>query len=406
MAHLHIDADTCTGCGACIAACPFAALSAAGTGDAPLVGASCTLCGACIDACPVDAISIAEAAAAGPAPVDRGACRDVWVWGEHHAGCFHPVVNELVGVARELAAQRGCRVRVVATTGGEEACASALQRQLRGRGVDTLHLCEHPGLALHRDGAVAQALADLLREHRPEIVLAGATGRGRAMIPRLAILLDTGLTADCTGLAIDDDGDLVQTRPAFGGNIMAAIVTRRHRPQMATVRPKVFAAPEPIDTAVPTLARHPASEQPPTDPVALLRPASGTQAEAVSIADAEVLVAGGRGLGGAEGFATLNELAELLGGQLAASRAAVDAGWAPYRLQVGQTGKTVHPRLYVAVGVAGAVQHTVGMSSAQTVVAINADPHAPIFSVADYGLVGDWQPIVERWCNALREERS
>jgi electron transfer flavoprotein alpha subunit len=205
----------------------------------------------------------------------------------------------------------------------------------------------------------------------------------------VAVLCRTGLTADCTGLEVDaESGCLLQTRPAFGGNIMATIVTRRHRPQMATVRPKVMAASERRGSARPPVQRWTIPDGLLADGVEVLERRRESR-ETVNIAEADVLVAGGRGLGGPEGFDLLRQLAQALGGEVAASRAAVDAGWAPYERQVGQTGKTVQPRLYVAVGISGSVQHRAGMQSASTIVAINSDRAAPIFEFADYGIVGD-----------------
>ena len=208
--------------------------------------------------------------------------------------------------------------------------------------------------------------------------------------------LYTGLTADCTGLDIDpSNGRLLQTRPAFGGNIMATIVCPNHRPQLATVRPKVFPAPYPGEPGRPEIIR--------IKPPALLLKSDVELLEFISeggggqsIADADVLIAGGRGVGSADGFKLLERLAGLLGGAVAASRSAVDSGWAPYRCQVGQTGKTVQPKLYIACGISGAIQHLVGMKSAEKIIAINSDPSAAIFSVADIGLVGEWKPIVQK----------
>ncbi len=395
MSGLNVDPEVCTRCGICVDRCPFDALVLPADGGAVRVTDACVLCGACVEACPLAALAIAEGTAAEPAPAGFSG---VWVWGEHHAGSFHPVVYELVAKGGELAADRGCRL-AVATLVGARTDPAELAGQLAGRGVEDLHLACHPDLEPHRDGAAARALADLVVAGKPEIVLAGATSRGRALLPRLATLLATGLTADCTGLAIDPErGDLLQTRPAFGGNIMATIVTRRHRPQLATVRPRVFAAAVPAGSALPRVRAHRA--EPPTDPVTVIRAAISAEG-GTDIADAEVLVAGGRGLGDAAGFELLAGLAAALGGQVAASRAAVDAGWAPARCQVGQTGKTVHPRLYLAIGISGAVQHVVGMGAAETVVAINADPDAPIFRAADYGIVGDWRPVAEALLTTL-----
>ncbi|MFO8008970.1 MAG: electron transfer flavoprotein subunit alpha/FixB family protein, partial [Candidatus Brocadiia bacterium] len=263
---------------------------------------------------------------------------------------------------------------------------------------------EHPDLGDYRDGPHARVLARMVAEASPEIVLAGATARGRSLMPRVAVLCRTGLTADCTGLEIEpEEGNLLQTRPAFGGNIMATILTRRHRPQMATVRPRVMSAPAPGDGGPPPVRRWQPPDELLRDPVQVLSRQERAE-EGVSIAEADVLVAGGRGLGGPEGFELLRELAGLLGGEVAASRAAVDAGWIPYSRQVGQTGKTVQPDLYVAVGISGAVQHRAGMQSAGTIVAVNSDPEAPIFEVSDYAVVSDYRPVLSALLELLRRE--
>jgi electron transfer flavoprotein alpha subunit len=223
-------------------------------------------------------------------------------------------------------------------------------------------------------------------------------------MPRVAVLCHTGLTADCTGLEIDpDEGNLLQTRPAFGGNVMATIVTRRHRPQMATVRPRVMTPPQRTDDSTPRVEhwRPPADllEGPDAEILGLTMVAEDT----ADLAEAEVLVAGGRGMGGPEGFEMLWELADLVGGEVAASRAAVDAGWAPYARQVGQTGKTVQPDLYLAVGISGAVQHRAGMQSSGCIIAVNVDPNAPIFQIGDYGVVGDYREVLPKLIRVLRE---
>jgi len=330
---------------------------------------------------------------------DRGS---VWVYGEHHAGRLHHVVLELVGKGAELAAARGCPLEVVALGEGLD----GLSQQLAGVGVDAVHLVEHPALAEHRDGPHSRALAAMIGRHAPEVVLAGATSRGRSLMPRVAVLCRTGLTADCTGLEIDpESGNLLQTRPAFGGNLMATIVTRRHRPQMATVRPRVMTPPAPGGSALPQVHRWTPPDELVEDDVRVLH-RTGEAQEAVNIADASVLVAGGAGIGGPEGFERLRELADLLGGEVAASRAAVDAGWAPYYRQVGQTGKTVQPDLYVAVGISGAVQHRAGMQSSGLIVAVNSDPDAPIFQAADYGVVGDWRQVLPPLVSSLREMKG
>jgi len=314
----------------------------------------------------------------------------VWVYGEHHEGEFHHVVFELVGKGAELAAARGAALELVALGQGLE----RLPGELAGLPVERLHAVEHPALAPHRDDVHARVLAHVIRRCRPEVVLAGATSLGRSLMPRVAVELRTGLTADCTELSIDPDtGNLLQTRPALGGNILATIVTAGHRPQMATVRPKVMSAPARRGRALPPVRRWSLPEELLWSGIEVL---GGEQAarRAVNIAEADVLVAGGRGLGGPDGFGLLDELARLLGAEVAASRAAVDAGWAPYERQVGQTGRTVHPELYIAVGISGAVQHRAGMQSSGLIVAINTDSDAPIFQIADYGIVGDYRRVV------------
>jgi electron transfer flavoprotein alpha subunit len=243
-------------------------------------------------------------------------------------------------------------------------------------------------------------LADLIQEEKPEIMLLGATTIGRSLAPRVAARVGTGLTADCTGLAVNPEtGLLEQTRPAFGGNIMATIICPRHRPQMATVRPKVFqAAPkdparkgEIVNLKSPEVALR-----------SRLLERVREQAENVNLDEADIIVAGGRGLADEKGFKLLSELAEALGGAVGASRAAVDAGWISYPHQVGQTGKTVSPKLYIACGISGAIQHLAGMQSAETIVAINKNPDAPIFQVAHYGIVGDVFEVIPALIRELK----
>jgi electron transfer flavoprotein alpha subunit len=398
VSELRIDQARCTLCGACVKVCPVGALSI--EDGALRLDESCMLCGACVGKCPVDALSLViEEHGRGARP---GRWHGVWVFAEHARGRVHPVVFELIGRGRDLADRRGAPLAAVVLGAGLDAAVRELSRYP----VNRILTADAAALADMPSDSCARVLADMIEQERPEIVLCGATAFGRAFIPRVAALARTGLTADCTALDIDPDkGLLLQTRPAFGGNIMATIVCPRRRPQMATVRPKVLPAPPPGPERPVEVVRFRPADASLRSALQVIESVAD-EAEGASIAEADVIVAGGRGAGGRAGFDALRRLADALGGAVGASRAAVDAGWIPYAHQVGQTGKTVQPRLYVACGISGAVQHLVGMQSSGAIIAINRDPLAPIFKVADVGLVGDVNAIVPRLIEAVNRRRK
>jgi electron transfer flavoprotein alpha subunit/NAD-dependent dihydropyrimidine dehydrogenase PreA subunit len=390
--------EKCIACGQCVDACPFGVLRL--EGETLVIGEGCTLCGACVEVCEVEALALPETEGVAPRP---GVPPDgVWVFAEQRAGVLAPVTTELLGEARRLA--ETLNVEVAAILFGDR--VDHLPADLIKAGAHKVYIAEHPGLKDFLEETYAAALTELARTFQPEIILAGATYLGRAFIPQVAAALKTGLTADCTGLAIDPERRLLlQTRPAFGGNIMATIITPRTYPQMATARPGVFKAADPsaapdgevIRVELAALATPPRSRFVST--VAEIK-------ERIPLNVAEVIVAGGRGLKDAKHFRLLEELADLLGGAVGATRAAVDAGWIPYAQQIGQTGKTVSPKLYIACGISGATQHLVGMQSSDIIVAINKDPQAPIFQVADVGLVGDLFEIVPALIQEIKKERG
>jgi len=390
---IEIIREKCTGCGNCISACPYGAIAIV-SDVAEIDFEKCTLCGACVDNCHLDAIVLrhVEQQKAFGTP-DKESYHDVWVYGEITPdGNLAPVVFELLNEGRRLADIRDSRL-----------CAVIIGADVRNlandaiyRGADVVYIVESPIYKEFIEEKLATALEYAARKFKPEIILTGATVIGRSLIPRLAIKLETGLTADCTALDIDPEtGNLLQTRPAFGGNIMATILCPEHRPQMATVRHKVFKEAQPDESR--------SGEIIPIDPneIAIEEFAKTiservveSEGEEISVTDADIIVSGGRGVGGPDGFIILRELANILGAAVGASRAAVDAGWIPYRNQVGQTGKTVAPKLYIACGISGAIQHKVGMQTADTIVAINKDKSAPIFDIADIGIIGDLFEII------------
>jgi electron transfer flavoprotein alpha subunit len=381
MARLLIDEETCTGCGVCVDECPYGALEM--KGDVVTVNEKCTFCGACIDVCPVEALSLEkeEKEAEG---VDINEYKDVWVFIEHKGGRIANVSLELLGEGKKLANALGCKLCGMLMGDGVDHCAQEAIKY----GADIVYLTESPVLNEYRTDSYAAGAVHLIKKFKPDIVIFGATTQGRDFAGTVATTIYTGLTADCTGLDIDPETKLLrQTRPAFGGNIMATILCQRHRPQMATVRPKVFAMPERDDSRTGEIVREqlPMSE----DQVRTKILDFAQVAETVNLVDAEIIVSGGRGLGGSENFAIIRELAELLGGAVGASRAAVDAGWIPYEHQVGQTGRTVRPKIYIACGISGSIQHQAGMKTSEIIVAINKDPEAPIFKIATYGIVAD-----------------
>jgi len=395
---LQVDSELCIGCGACEETCPFGAIEV--VDGCAVVGDNCTLCGTCVDACEVEALSIDEVETPGGINLDEWS--GIWVFVECRHGEVAEVSFELLGIGRKLADDRGCALSAVLLGHGvEDIC-----QRLIAQGADTVYLVDRPELADYREDVYGRVLEHLISEHKPEVVLAGATAIGRSVIPQVATILGAGLTADCTELAIrKEDGMLLQTRPAFGGNIMATIECPRSRPQMATVRPKVMAQLEPDASRTGDVVRVDIDDQLCASDIEIVESVADPQ-DQVNIQEFEILVAGGRGLEGEEGFALIRELADELGGGLAASRAAVDSGWIGYPHQVGQTGKTVCPKLYIACGISGAIQHTIGMQSAETVVAINRDSEAPIFDVATYGLVGDLFEILPVLTEKIREARK
>jgi electron transfer flavoprotein alpha subunit len=355
-----------------------------------VVDEKCTFCGACVDVCPVSAITLEKDEKA--AAVDTSAYKNVWVYVEHERGKVANVSFELLGEGRKLADAVGCRLcgMLLCDSGDTDRFA----KEAIAYGAEKVYVMESSLLKQYRTDPFASGAVALIRKHKPEIVLFGATTQGRDFAGCVATTIEAGLTADCTGLDIDPESKLLrQTRPAFGGNIMATILDYpQYKPQMSTVRPKVFAMPsrsdgnkgEVIKESLPMT-----EEQVRTKIVDFVKGAEG-----VNLVDAEVIVSGGRGLGGGENFKVLRELADVLKAALGASRAAVDAGWIPYEHQVGQTGRTVRPKIYFACGISGSIQHMAGMKTSDIIVAINKDPEAPIFKIATYGIVGDLFTVV------------
>ena len=394
---VRVLSDKCECCETCVPACPFGAIEMR-EGKA-FITEACTMCGACVEVCEFKAIEKLEETAAPAA--DLSAYRGVWVYAEQHKGGIASVSFELLGEGRKLADKRKTKLSAVFIGSGIKDKAG----ELIAHGADIVYIADNPALKDFNDDSYAAILTTLARQHKPEIILAGATAIGRSFFPKVASALYTGLTADCTVLDIDaETGHLHQTRPAFGGNIMATIVTPNHRPQMATVRHKVM-KPAPRDdsrTGDIIDIKYTQSGDLRTRVVKTIEELG----ETVNICEADIIVAGGRGLGSAQNFQLVAELAKALGGAVAATRGAVDEGWVPYPHQVGQTGKTVCPKLYIACGISGAIQHVAGMQSSDVIVAINKDPDAPIFSVATYGIVGDVHEVLPIMIKKIREMRG
>lgn len=395
---LKIDEKLCIGCGICENQCPFGAIEV--VDGIAVVGETCTLCGACVEACEVEALELKDSSIKKQDDLDSWS--GIWVFCEFHHGQLAPVSLELLGRGRTLAKSRGVKLSAVLLGHLTGSCAE----QLIAHGADLVFRVDNPGLELFSDEIYEKILSDLILEKKPEIILAGATAIGRSFIPGVATTVDGGLTADCTRLEIrQDDGALLQTRPAFGGNIMATIVCPNTRPQMATVRPKVMKALEPDEKRTGEVIDIMPTARQLVSRISVLESTTAPQAN-VNIQESDILISGGRGLESETGFMLLHQLAEALGGKVSASRAVVDAGWMPYPHQVGQTGKTVAPKLYIACGISGAIQHVAGMQSSETIVAINRDKDAPIFDIADFGIVGDLHEVIPKLIAKIEEQRG
>jgi electron transfer flavoprotein alpha subunit len=357
---------------------------------------ACNQCGACASACKFDAI---ELSVTFTRDVDTSQYHGLWVIAEHLHGELRRGTFELLGEGRRLADALGTELSAVLLGDGVEPLAPVLI----AHGADKVYLAQDPVLANYRTGPYTDVLAGIIHQYRPEAVLVSATPQGRDLAPRVAARIGAGLTADCTGLDIDDEKLLVQTRPAFGGNLMATIVCRQARPQMSTVRPGVMKALDADPNRKGEVVTVPVKLDERAILTRIVEIIHTADEGKVNLQDATIIVSGGRGLGKPEHFALIRELAAAIGGAVGASRAAVDAGWIPAYHQVGQTGRTVQPKLYIACGISGAVQHLAGMGSSECIVAINKDPSAPIFNIATYGIVGDLFEIVPKLAKALRE---
>ncbi|MDY4834120.1 MAG: electron transfer flavoprotein subunit alpha/FixB family protein [Frisingicoccus sp.] len=324
--------------------------------------------------------------------------KNVYVIAEQRDGKIMKVSYELIGKARELADDLGQEVVAVLMGSGVEAVAGDLAKA----GADKVVVVDDPMLAEYVTEPYTKAVTAVIKAQDPEIVIFGASSIGRDLAPRVSARIHTGLTADCTKLEIDPETKLLNmTRPAFGGNIMATIICANHRPQMATVRPGVMQALADCDK-VGTVEKFDV-EFTAEDMNVEICEVVKTEKKSVDITEAKILVSGGRGLGGPEGFEPLRELAKVLGGEVSSSRAAVDAGWIDRDRQVGQTGKTVRPDLYIACGISGAIQHAAGMEESEFIVAINKEESAPIFNICDLGIVGDLNKIVPKLTEALKK---
>ena len=379
--------EKCVGCTLCVKVCPFGAITLKAK-KAVIDLSKCNLCGACAPICKFKAIIINKKET--KKAKDFSLYKDVWVFAEQKKGVVQSISFELLGKGRELADKLG--VNLCAVLLGDN--VEDKSQELASRGADKVYLVDSPKLKSYQDDPYTKVLTQLISKYKPEIVLCGATTIGRSLISRVAVRLRAGLTADCTGLDIDPKEKLLlQTRPAFGGNIMATIITPNTRPQMATVRHKVMEEAEIDPGKKAEIIKEEFSDDTYVSRTRLVDIVEEIE-ETVNLAEADIIVSGGRGLGAKENFDIVRELALVLGGAVGASRSAVDADWIPYSHQVGQTGKTVCPKVYIACGISGQIQHLIGMKSSDVIVAINKDPEAPIFSVATYGIVDDLFKVV------------
>ena len=393
-----ISTDKCIGCGVCENTCPFGAISLK-DGKAVVDMEQCRFCGSCVDVCGVKAITMQKEEVKDV--VDKSLYKGVWVYAEQRHGEISSVVYELLNKGAELA--KTLEVPLSAILIGSNISSKA--QDLINRGANKVYVYDDSILAEFQDDPYSCILANLIKEEKPEIVLMGATNIGRSFASRVAAKIYTGLTADCTALEIDSKTrNLMQTRPAFGGNIMATILTPNHRPQMATVRHKVFKEAPIQEGRKGEIINKNINSQTILNRTKFLGFFKDSSAE-VNISDADIIVSGGRGLGNPEGFKLLKELADLLGGAVGASRAAVDSNWISYSHQVGQTGRTVAPKIYVACGISGQIQHMVGMSSADTIIAINKDKDCPMMQTATYSLVGDLYEIIPAIINEIKKTK-
>lgn len=397
MAKLVIHQEKITDIPALLRLCPFGALEER---DGRVeINAACKMCRLCFKKGPAGAVEYVEDGQSAPA-LDKSAWRGVAVYVDHVDGEIHPVTYELIGKARELAAV--IKQPVYALFLGRGVTDAA--RELLHYGVDRVFVYNHPALERFRIQPYTAAFEDFVRKVMPAAILVGATTVGRQLAPRAAARLRTGLTADCTRLEMNENSDLVQIRPAFGGNIMAQILTPNHRPQMATVRYKVMNAPVRSAEARGELVPCAMDAEKLASPVEVL--SVTPKAAEQSIENVDVLVAAGRGVKKREDLAMLEELASLLGGQLCCTRPMAEAGWMDARRQVGLSGRTVRPRLIIACGVSGAIQFVAGMDHSETIVAINSDETAAIFKTAHYGLVGDLYEIVPQLIARIKKSRE
>lgn len=393
---IKVDEKTCTGCGLCKKVCLYDAIEI--VDGRAVINENCVFCGACIEACKFKSIEIVGLA---EEKKDFSDYKGVCVYLEANGNAIADVGLELISEGRKLADKLGVKLSAVAIGSGIEESV----REAFSYGLDKLYLLDSPIFSNNLDDVFAKALVQVIHKYKPDIFLAGATWFGRTLIPKVAAILKTGLTADCTGLAIDEEKKiLLQTRPTFGGNILATIVTRNARPQIATVRPHVMEKKKISEDKGDYKDRieYIKIDESKFKTKYKLLGIDKELDEKINITDYDVIVSGGRGLGGSEKFPMLKELADLLGGVVGASRAAVDSGWISYPHQVGQTGKTVNPKIYIACGISGAIQHLAGMQTSDIIIAINKDPGAPIFKVANYGIVGDVFEVVPMLIKRLK----
>lgn len=390
-----IDQELCNGCGRCIKVCPYGGVEMR-EGKAVLTD-RCTACGACIEVCKVEAIRSDIKEREIP---DFSEYQGVWVFAEQRDGVISRVSFELLGLGQRLAEELNQELSAVLL--GHE--VTHLVEELEEFGAQNIYLAQHKLLTHYQTNPYAKVLSGIVSEHKPCIFLIGASTIGRDLAPRVSMRLNLGLTADCTELTVDpNDGSLLQTRPAFGGNVMATIKTPYSRPQMATVRPGVMEAKRRDGTKQCRVVEKKVKLSDKERLTEILE-AVREKKSGVNLCDATVIVAGGRGVGSKEGLECIFSLARALNGEVAGTRMVIEEGWLPAERQVGQTGQTVRPELYIACGISGAIQHRAGMLRSRYVIAVNTDERAPIFEVADWGIVGNLHEIVPTLASALREK--